>query len=100
MFHLEGYWLRSVILFYFMYSMNNVLNSIMEESMRKGAKTLIDEVLKLDPNEITNNTAEVLNELLKGILVMNVNEDGSAEINIKLSADQIKYILQEISKQL
>lgn len=72
----------------------------MEESMRKGAKTLIDEVLKLDPNEITNNTAEVLNELLKGILVMNVNEDGSAEINIKLSADQIKYILQEISKQL
>ena len=31
---------------------------------------------------------------------MNVNEDGSAEINIKLSADQIKYILQEISKQL
>lgn len=68
--------------------------------MRKGAKTLIDEVLKLDPNEITNNTAEVLNELLKGILVMNVNEDGSAEINIKLSADQIKYILQEISKQL
>lgn len=83
-----------------MYSMNNVLNSIVEESMRKGAKTLIDEVLKLDPNEITNNTAEVLNELLKGILVMNVNEDGSAEINIKLSADQIKYILQEISKQL
>lgn len=72
----------------------------MKESMRKGAKTLIDEVLKLDPNEITNNTAEVLNELLKGILVMNVNEDGSAEINIKLSADQIKYILQEISKQL
>lgn len=72
----------------------------MEESMRKGAKALIDEVLKLDPNEITNNTAEVLNELLKGILVMNVNEDGSAEINIKLSADQIKYILQEISKQL
>lgn len=72
----------------------------MEESMRKGAKTLIDEVLKLDPNEITNNTAEVLNELLKGILVMNVNKDGSAEINIKLSADQIKYILQEISKQL
>lgn len=72
----------------------------MEESMRKGAKTLIDEVLKLDPNEITNNTAAVLNELLKGILVMNVNEDGSAEINIKLSADQIKYILQEISKQL
>lgn len=68
--------------------------------MRKGAKTLIDEVLKLDPNEITNNTAEVLNELLKGILVMNVNKDGSAEINIKLSADQIKYILQEISKQL
>lgn len=83
-----------------MYSMNNVLNSIVEESTRKGAKTLIDEVLKLDPNEITNNTAEVLNELLKGILVMNVNEDGSAEINIKLSADQIKYILQEISKQL
>ena len=83
-----------------MYSMNNVLNSIVEESMRKDAKTLIDEVLKLDPNEITNNTAEVLNELLKGILVMNVNEDGSAEINIKLSADQIKYILQEISKQL
>lgn len=83
-----------------MYSMNNVLNSIVNESMRKGAKTLIDEVLKLDPNEITNNTAEVLNELLKGILVMNVNEDGSAEINIKLSADQIKYILQEISKQL
>lgn len=83
-----------------MYSMNNVLNSIVEESMRKGAKTLIDEVLKLDPNEITNNTAEVLNELLKGILVMNVNKDGSAEINIKLSADQIKYILQEISKQL
>lgn len=83
-----------------MYSMNNVLNSIVEESMRKGAKTLIDEVLKLDPNEITNNTAAVLNELLKGILVMNVNEDGSAEINIKLSADQIKYILQEISKQL
>lgn len=83
-----------------MYSMNNVLNSIVEESMRKGAKALIDEVLKLDPNEITNNTAEVLNELLKGILVMNVNEDGSAEINIKLSADQIKYILQEISKQL
>lgn len=83
-----------------MYSMNNVLNSIVEEGMRKGAKTLIDEVLKLDPNEITNNTAEVLNELLKGILVMNVNEDGSAEINIKLSADQIKYILQEISKQL
>lgn len=83
-----------------MYSMNNVLNSIVDESMRKGAKTLIDEVLKLDPNEITNNTAEVLNELLKGILVMNVNEDGSAEINIKLSADQIKYILQEISKQL
>lgn len=83
-----------------MYSMNNVLNSIVGESMRKGAKTLIDEVLKLDPNEITNNTAEVLNELLKGILVMNVNEDGSAEINIKLSADQIKYILQEISKQL
>lgn len=72
----------------------------MEESMRKGAKTLIDEVLELDPNEITNNTAEVLNELLKGILVMNVNKDGSAEINIKLSADQIKYILQEISKQL
>ena len=72
----------------------------MEESMRKGAKTLIDEVLKLDPNKITNNTAAVLNELLKGILVMNVNEDGSAEINIKLSADQIKYILQEISKQL
>ena len=100
MFHLEGYWLRPVILFYFMYSMNNVLNSIVEESTRKGAKTLIDEVLKLDPNEITNNTAEVLNELLKGILVMNVNEDGSAEINIKLSADQIKYILQEISKQL
>lgn len=83
-----------------MYSMNNVLNSIVEESTRKGAKTLIDEVLKLDPNEITNNTAAVLNELLKGILVMNVNEDGSAEINIKLSADQIKYILQEISKQL
>ena len=83
-----------------MYSMNNVLNSIVEESTRKGAKTLIDEVLKLDPNEITNNTAEVLNELLKDILVMNVNEDGSAEINIKLSADQIKYILQEISKQL
>lgn len=83
-----------------MYSMNNVLNSIVEEGMRKGAKTLIDEVLKLDPNEITNNTAEVLNELLKGILVMNVNKDGSAEINIKLSADQIKYILQEISKQL
>lgn len=83
-----------------MYSMNNVLNSIVEESMRKGAKTLIDEVLKLDPNKITNNTAAVLNELLKGILVMNVNEDGSAEINIKLSADQIKYILQEISKQL
>lgn len=83
-----------------MYSMNNVLNSIVEEGMRKGAKTLIDEVLKLDPNEITNNTAEVLNELLKGILVMNVNEDGSAEINIKLSANQIKYILQEISKQL
>ncbi len=83
-----------------MYSMNNVLNSIVDESMRKGAKTLIDEVLKLDPNEITNNTAEVLNELLKGILVMNVNKDGSAEINIKLSADQIKYILQEISKQL
>lgn len=83
-----------------MYSMNNVLNSIVDESMRKGAKTLIDEVLKLDPNEITNNTAEVLNELLKGILVMNVNEDGSAEINIKLSANQIKYILQEISKQL
>ena len=83
-----------------MYSMNNVLNAIVEESTRKGAKTLIDEVLKLDPNEITNNTAEVLNELLKGILVMNVNEDGSAEINIKLSADQIKYILQEISKQL
>lgn len=83
-----------------MYSMNNVLNSIVEESMRKGAKTLIDEVLKLDPNEITNNTAEVLNELLKGVLVMNVNKDGSAEINIKLSADQIKYILQEISKQL
>lgn len=83
-----------------MYSMNNVLNSIVEEGMRKGAKTLIDEVLKLDPNEITNNTAEVLNKLLKGILVMNVNEDGSAEINIKLSADQIKYILQEISKQL
>lgn len=83
-----------------MYSMNNVLNSIVDESMHKGAKTLIDEVLKLDPNEITNNTAEVLNELLKGILVMNVNEDGSAEINIKLSADQIKYILQEISKQL
>lgn len=83
-----------------MYSMNNVLNSIVEEGMRKGAKTLIDEVLKLDPNEITNNTAAVLNELLKGILVMNVNEDGSAEINIKLSANQIKYILQEISKQL
>lgn len=80
--------------------MNNVLNSLIKKSLCTGAKALIDELTKLDSKELTDNVAELLNDLLKGILVMRVDDKGNANINIDLSADQIKFLLQEISKEL
>ena len=83
-----------------MYVMNNVLNSLSREFVRKGTKAVIDELLKVDHKEITSNAAIIFNELFKDNLTMSVDKDGNADINIKLSADQIKFLLQEISKQL
>lgn len=83
-----------------MYSMNNVLNSALQATTGKDAKSVLDELLKLSTVELTTNTAKILNELLKGILVMKVTDEGDADINIKLSSEQIKYILLELSNNL
>lgn len=80
--------------------MNDVLNASLQATTGKDAKSVLDELLKLSTVELTTNTAKILNELLKGILVMKVTDEGDADINIKLSAEQIKYILLELSNNL
>lgn len=80
--------------------MNDVLNAALQATTGKDAKSVLDELLKLSTVELTTNTAKILNELLKGILVMKVTDEGDADINIKLSAEQIKYILLELSNNL
>lgn len=80
--------------------MENVVNTMLKQETGKDLNEVINELLKLSPKEIANQTASVLNKYLPGILDMTVDEEGGAKIVITLTSDQLKYVLKEFSNSL
>lgn len=61
-------------------------------------KAITNELAKLDSVQITHILADKLNQYCADVAKVNVSDSGDTNININLTSDEVKYLMQEFYK--